>query len=121
MFNLKDKTMNQEINIIRQFKEKSSGYSFIYTYVFFTFKGKLYKARYTDTRHNLHDFEDDDAAIYVYDEKSSDWHRFINNAYIESVAGKDFNGKSNDEKVVADYFHACYIAVKELTSNQPLA
>lgn len=105
--------------IIRIVEQK--GHPFTWLNVYFRYRGKVYAAGYKDARANLHDFEDTDIAISVYNEKDNAWRNFITNAYIKSVANQNFNGKSIDDIVLAVYFLSCFKAVEELTSNQPLA
>ena len=104
---------------IREIKEK--GYPFTWTFIFFTYKGKLYRAGYKDTRNNLHEFEDIEVAISVWSEKVNEWHYFITKAYVASVGEQSFNGKTMDDDTLLDYFNSCLTAVEELTSVQPLA
>jgi hypothetical protein len=104
--------------IIRIVEER--GYPFTWLKVVFRYRGKLYSAGYKDARSNLNDFEDTDRAIAVYDEMNSEWHHFITNAYIKSVANEDFNGKAVDDDTLCRYFTSCFRAVEELTSTNPL-
>lgn len=105
--------------LIRIVNEK--GYPFTWLKVYFRYRGKVYVAGYKDARANLHDFEDTDTAISVYNEKDNRWTHFITKAYISSVGGQDFNGKNIEDSTLCAYFNACFCAVRELTSTQPLA
>ena len=105
-------------SFVREILQK--GHPFNWTFVFFTYKGKLYRAGYKDARQNLHAFEDTDTAISVWSEGDNEWHHFITKAYISSVVGWDFDGNSMDDGTLMDYFNACQTAVEELTSTQPL-
>lgn len=112
-------TAPKGFEIIRIVLEK--GYPFAWLNVYFRYRGKVYVAGFKDARTNLHDFEDTDIAVSVYNEKDNAWRNFITNAYIKSVANQNFNGKDTDAGTLTDYFNACFQAVEELTSNQPLA
>ena len=119
--------MNTNINlvapkgfeIIRIVNQK--GYPFTWLNVYFRYRGKVYVAGYKDARANLHDFEDTDTAISVYNERDNKWNHFITNAYIKSVGEQTFDGKAVDDETLCDYFTSCFKAVEELTSNEPLA
>ena len=119
--------MNTKLNIptpegfkiIRIVEQK--GHPFTWLNVYFRYYGKTYVAGYKDARTNLHDFEDTDTAISVYNETDNQWKHFINNAYIGSVGEQNFNGKTIDDATLCHYFNSCFRAVIELTATQPLA
>ena len=113
------KVTPQGFKVLRVVKEK--GYPFTWLNVYFTYRGRTYEAGFKDARQNLHDFEDTDTAIRVYDEKSAEWHHFITKAYIESVADSNFDGKTDSDAELLLYFGSCFKAVEELTSSEPLA
>ena len=105
--------------LIRIVNEK--GYPFTWLNVYFRYRGKVYVAGYKDARANLHDFEDTDTAISVYNERDDKWHHFITKAYISSVGETKYDGKSVNDSTLIDYFNACFRAVRELNSTEPLA
>lgn len=109
----------KDIELIRIVEQK--GYPFTWLNVYFRYRGKVYVAGYKDARANLHDFEDTDTAISVYNERDNKWNHFITKAYISSVGEINYDGKSVDASTLIDYFIACFRAVEELTSTQPLA
>ena len=113
--NPKIDTKAMGINLIREITEK--GYPFTWTLMYFTYKGRLYRAGYKDARCNLHDFEDIDTAILVYNEGDCRWCHLVSNAYVSAVGGRKFDGKSIDDDVITDYFDACYHSVEELISG----
>lgn len=103
------------ISLIREITEK--GHPFTWTYMYFTYKGRLYRAGYKDTRNNLHEFEDTDTAIQVYNEGDCRWCHLVSNAYVSAVDGLKFDGKSVDDVIITAYFDACYQSVEELISG----
>lgn len=109
----------KDIELIRIVEEK--GYPFTWLNVYFRYHGKVYVAGYKDARANLHNFEDTDTAISVYNERDNKWNHFITKAYISSVGEINYNGKFVDDSTLIDYFKSCFKAVEELTSTEPLA
>lgn len=92
----------------------AKGYPFTYYNVYFRYKGRFFEASFKSTIGNIHDAEDMDSVVSVFNPESGKWNSIILKHYVDSIADTKFTGKEISDAVLNYYFDCCFIAVREL-------
>lgn len=100
------------VEIVRTSTAK--GHPFTYHNVCFRYKGRFFEASFKSTIGNIHDAEDMDSVVSVFNPETGNWSSIVLKHYVDSIADTKFTGKEVTEEVINYYFDCCFIAVKEL-------